>query len=197
VNSENVAYTLPFDYPIGVISAQNTKSIDCDVLNYVYALKVIPIIVSNDIMLKIIDEYESSIVKLLVDIDALNIMFKDSFLDPDYTSMPLKIIRVAQAYARSDNTLKVKNEHVKKAYNTIINSTRIIMNEMIEEPRKILPIRDTEKKIYSIIRESDGISTDELSKRTGLRRDELLEIIEHMRTKFPIYRASKDLWKAI
>ena len=87
MNSENVAYTFPFDYPIGVISAQNTKSIDYDVLNYVYALKVIPIIVSNDIMLKIIDEYESSIVKLLADIGALNIMFKDSFLDPDYTCL--------------------------------------------------------------------------------------------------------------
>jgi len=30
-----------------------------------------------------------------------------------------------------------------------------------------------------------------------LRRDELLEIIEHMRTKFSVYRASKDLWKTI
>jgi DNA replicative helicase MCM subunit Mcm2 (Cdc46/Mcm family) len=124
-------------------------------------------------------------------------MFKDSFLDPDYTSMPLKIIRIAQAYARSDNTLKVKDEHVKKAYNTIINSTRIVINEVIEEPRKILPIRDTERRIYNIIKESNGISIDELLKRTGLRRDELLEIIELARAKFPIYRVSKDLWKAI
>jgi len=66
-------------------------------------------------------------------------MFKDSFLDPDYTSIPLKIIRITQAYARSDNTLKVKNEHVKKAYNTKINSTRIIMNEVIEELKKYYP----------------------------------------------------------
>jgi hypothetical protein len=86
---------------------------------------------------------------------------------------------------------------VKKAYNTIINSTRIVINEVIEEPRKILPIRDTERRIYSIIKETDGISIDELSKRTGLRRDELLEIIELARAKFPIYRVSKDLWKAI
>jgi predicted transcriptional regulator len=93
----------------------------------------------------------------------------------------------------------VNDEHVKKAYNTIINSTRIVVNEIVEEPRKMLPIRDTERRIYSIIRESNGISTDELSKRTGLRRDELLEIIEHMRAKPPIsiYRVSKDLWKAI
>jgi DNA replicative helicase MCM subunit Mcm2 (Cdc46/Mcm family) len=147
-------------------------------------------------MLKIIDEYESSI-KVLADIGASSIMFKDSFLDPDYASMPLKIVRIAQAYARSDNTLKVKDEHVKKAYNTIINSTRIIMNELIEEPRKILPIRDTERRIYSIIKETDGISIDELSKRTGLRRNELLEIIELARAKFPIYHARGDLWRAI
>gem|GEM_PF-1750390 len=199
INSENVAYALPFDYPIGIISAQNTKSIDYDVLNYVYALKVIPIIVPNDITLKIINEYESNVVEILMHIGASNIMFKDSFLDPDYTSMPLKIIRIAQAYARSDNTLKVNDEHVKKAYNTIINSTRIVVNEIVEEPRKMLPIRDTERRIYSIIRESNGISIDELSKRTGLRRDELLEIIEHMRAKPPIsiYRVNKDLWKAI
>lgn len=122
MNSESITYELPFDFPIGIISAQNTKSIDYDVLNYVCDLKVIPIIVSNDITLKIIDEYESNVIKVLVDIGASNIMFKDSFLDPNHTSMPLKIIRVAQAYARSDNTLKGKDENMKKPYNTMINS---------------------------------------------------------------------------
>jgi hypothetical protein len=69
---------------------------------------------------------------------------------------------------------------------------RVLYHFYVPEKEKMIYM------IYYIIRVTDGISTDELLKITGLKSDKLLKITDELaraELEFPIYREG-DLWKA-
>ena len=202
---DNVFRT-PVDYPLLLARGPSVyqvskEGVDLDLLDYVYAIKIrSPHLPEN--LQDQLSRLSLAVREAIMNMGLSRLLVgKGKLIDPDYTGTPISILRVAQAIVRAEGASEIRQEHLKKAKDKVLQAISYAASELERRPRLVIRPRGLEEEVLNIIKmleNREGVARlEDIRLMLVINPVDLDHILESLRLKGLIFSPKPDTYMTL